>query len=299
MEKPLTIREAYLQASSFLSTTRNTQDVQHVCRLLLEHVLEMDRSELLLSWQEPFPMERMEALQQALQRKAEGVPVQYITGEQEFFGFTFRVSPAVLIPRPETELLVERVQYWGRRLSDRLGKHSLKTADIGTGSGIIPITLALLEPDWQFYAVDLSPDALGMASQNAELHHVRDKLEFIEGDLLQPLLERQVDIDILISNPPYIPSTDVLELQPEVKDYEPLLALDGGADGLRCYRELIEGAGQLGRPPHIIGFETGAGQAADVADMLRAAGNWDRVEIVKDLAEIERHVIGLGNEWAL
>jgi len=257
---------------------------------LLQHVLGVSRSELFLRWEEPFPAERREEWERALLRRSHGEPVQYITGEQEFYGLTFRVTPAVLIPRPETELLVEQIVAAGQRLWP---EGAPLAADIGCGSGAIAVTLAVRCPGWKVTAVDVSPDALDVARVNARSNGVGDRVTFFEGDLLEPYIRERMSVDILVSNPPYIETGDLAGLQPEVRLYEPVLALGGGPDGLRFYRAILDQVRRLPSMPAVIGFEVGQGQARQVAQWVRERGHWNDVRIIPDLAGIERHVIGV------
>lgn len=221
-----------------------------------------------------------------VRRKAAGEPAQYIIGEQEFYGLTFQVNPAVLIPRPETELLVERIALEGDALWPGGAPYA---ADIGTGSGAIAAALAHLRPAWRVAASDISPDALAVAQDN--VRRLGLAVAFKQGDLLEPFAGEP--LDIVVSNPPYIPAEDIPHLQPEVRDFEPRGALDGGPDGLMPYRAMMAQLALLPRPPRLIGFELGQGQAADVAELLRAAGHWDEIVMVPDLAGIDRHVLGI------
>lgn len=275
-----------------------TQDPEQVVLLLLTHLTGWERGELLMRWNEPFPAGRWEEWSDWLRRKAAGEPVQYITGEQTFYGLSFGVTPAVLIPRPETELLVERMleeadRIARRPLSDAGGAPTL--VDIGTGSGAIAVTFACLRPDWRVVATDVSEQALRVAERNAARHGAAERIRFLRGDLWSPVAEAGIRADIVVANPPYIPAGDIPRLMREVRDYEPRLALDGGDDGLALYRRLF---GQMrtfarDRLPRAIGLETGAGQARAVADMMRGLGAWDVVDIVCDLSGLERHVIGI------
>jgi release factor glutamine methyltransferase len=341
----LTIGEACLQASSFLAGCGVSEPRENAERLLM-HALGLDRAALLRDWREPMPAGRLAEWAAMVGRKAAGEPVQYITGEQWFYGLPLAVSPAVLIPRPETELLVEAVLETADRLwpgrhggayprvagtpapqphaADRsparpragnagtsqphadidssrsrvadAGTARLRVADIGTGSGAIAVTLAVQRPGWCLCATDLSPDALAVAKANAERHGVSDRIAFIRGDLLEPFAAGGGDgddraLDIVVSNPPYIPSSDLPGLQREVRDYEPRLALDGGADGLDPYRRMTAQLRTLPSAPRIVAFEVGLGQARDVAGLLDATGLWPDIRIVRDYAGIERHVI--------
>ncbi len=198
----------------------------------------------------------------------------------------FEVTPDVLIPRPETELLVEAVLTQAKTMWP---DGSASALDVGTGSGVIAVSLKLLRPQLEVTASDISPGALGVARRNAE--RLGARIDFREGSLLEPFAGGH--FDILVSNPPYIPAADIEELQPEVRDFEPRGALDGGPDGLWPYREIMKQLDLLDSDPKLIAFELGMGQAEEVADMLRARGSWSTVETVHDLAGIGRHVIGI------
>ncbi|MGG4342653.1 peptide chain release factor N(5)-glutamine methyltransferase [Paenibacillus lautus] len=281
------IREAFVEASSFLDGLR-VMEPQRNAQLLLEHVLGLSGTSYYMALAEPFPADRRHALEEAINRKAQGVPAQYIIGEQEFYGRPFGVTPAVLIPRPETELLVEAVLKYGQELTLRSNER-LQAIDIGTGSGAIAITLALQEPAWDLQASDISPDALEVAAHNAK--QLNASVEFRQGNLLEPFAG--MTPDILVSNPPYIPAEDIEGLQPEVRDYEPRTALDGGPDGLNPYRIMMAQLPLLSAPPRLIAFELGMGQAEDVAELLRSEGHWKEIVTVPDLAGIDRHVLGI------
>ncbi|MEO3947201.1 peptide chain release factor N(5)-glutamine methyltransferase [Gorillibacterium sp. CAU 1737] len=282
-----TIREAYVQASSFLRAA-GVEEAEVSVRRLLALQLGVPDAELLWRFPEPFPTAAEEKWQARLARRAAGEPLQYITGEQEFYGLSFQVSPAVLIPRPETELLVEAIARHGGRLWP---EGAPLAADIGTGSGAIVVTLATLCPAWQLAAVDLSPDALAVARENAAHHGAADRIRWLQGDLLAPLAEAGLAPDILVSNPPYIPSADISGLMREVRDHEPHLALDGGPDGLIPYRRMVEQLDQLAAVPRLVGFELGQGQADAVEALLRSTGRFEWTEQIVDYAGIPRHVV--------
>ncbi|MBO2944742.1 peptide chain release factor N(5)-glutamine methyltransferase [Paenibacillus sp. F411] len=283
-----TIREAFAEASSFLKA-HEVMEPQRNAQLLLEHVLGLSGTSYYVALGDPFPAEKQGELEEGITRKAQGVPAQYITGVQEFYGREFKVSPAVLIPRPETELLVEAVLQYGQKLAAGPGGE-LNVVDIGTGSGAIAVTLALESPRWRVLASDISPAALNAAEENARKCGAR--VDFRQGNLLEPF--SGLMIHILVSNPPYIPARDIEELQPEVRDHEPRTALDGGPDGLDPYRAMMEQLQLLQAPPRLIALELGMGQAPEVAELLRRAGHWQDIVTVKDLAGIERHVLGVG-----
>ncbi|WP_419875647.1 peptide chain release factor N(5)-glutamine methyltransferase [Candidatus Pristimantibacillus sp. PTI5] len=302
-KEPLTLRQASVQATALL-LAEAVEEPRNNAELLLMHLLGIDRAALLRDGGEPFPSERIAEWEALIRRKAAGEPVQYMIGEQWFYGRPFKVTPAVLIPRPETELLVEAVleaadQLWPAAQGSGEG-FAPTVVDVGTGSGAIAVTLASQRPAWRVCASDLSPDALAVARTNAARQEAADRLTFVQGDLLMPFVpgheqsespHGELRIDVLVSNPPYIPSADMPGLQREVRDYEPHLALEGGADGLTPYRRMIEQLPLLAQMPRIVAFELGMGQPRIVAEMLRALDRWDDIRIISDYAGIERHVI--------
>uniref|UniRef100_UPI00403F7C3B peptide chain release factor N(5)-glutamine methyltransferase n=1 Tax=Paenibacillus sp. FSL K6-1096 TaxID=2921460 RepID=UPI00403F7C3B len=301
------IREAFAEASSFLAA-HGVNEPQRSSQLLLEHVLGLSGAAYYMALADPFPAGLKSRWEALVSRRAAGEPVQYITGEQEFYGRAFEVTPEVLIPRPETELLVEAIlkygaQLWPDGMVPARGEAAsagngagapraarpLTAVDIGAGSGAISVTLAAEAPAWRVCAGDISPGALAVAGRNAQRHGTA--LDLRLGDLLEPFAG--METDILVSNPPYIPGGDIAGLQREVRDHEPRTALDGGGDGLNPYRRMMEQLPLLPAPPRLVGFELGQGQAEQVADMLRAAGHWDEIITIEDLAGIPRHVLGI------
>ncbi|WP_211747458.1 peptide chain release factor N(5)-glutamine methyltransferase [Paenibacillus sp. Marseille-Q4541] len=278
-------REAFAKASSFLEDC-GVLEPQNNARLLLMHVLGLEGAAYYMAQPEPFPAELITAFTDAVNRKGRGEPAQYIIGQQEFYGLLFQVTPSVLIPRPETELLVEAMMKHGDELWPGGAPRAI---DIGTGSGAIAVTLKVQRPSWDVAASDISSEALEVAALNAAANGAA--VTFREGDLLAPFAGER--FDILVSNPPYIPAGDIAGLQREVREHEPRTALDGGPDGLAPYRIMMAQLDLLAAPPALVGFELGQGQAQDVAELLRQAGHWDLIEIVPDLAGIERHVLGI------
>ncbi|MCY9759500.1 peptide chain release factor N(5)-glutamine methyltransferase [Paenibacillus alvei] len=285
---PATIREAWVQASSFLAEN-GVDDAGHHAELLLRHVLGMERTAYLVALTEQLPEDAVSVFEEAISRRSTGEPTQYIMGEAYFYGLSFEVTSDVLIPRPETELLVEAVLAEADRLWPL--EAQLRVVDIGTGSGAIACALAHERPHWRVSAGDISPAALAVAKSNAERLGVAERMLWHQGDLLNPFAG--CEMDILVSNPPYIPADDIAGLMREVRDYEPHTALDGGADGLDPYRRLVGMLTTLSKAPRLIGFEVGQGQARDVAALLAHAGYNEKLIIVPDLAGIERHVIGI------
>ncbi|MCA1294065.1 peptide chain release factor N(5)-glutamine methyltransferase [Paenibacillus sp. alder61] len=281
----LNISEARREASSFLAA-RGVAEPESNAELLLRHVLGLEGAAYLAALRDPFPLERKAEWEEVIRRKAAGEPAQYIIGEQDFYGLTFKVTPAVLIPRPETELLVEAIV----QAADRLWPGGApQAADIGTGSGAIAAALAHLRPSWRISASDISPEALAVAQEN--VRRLGLDVAFKQGNLLEPFAGEP--LDIVVSNPPYIPADTIAHLQPEVRDHEPRGALDGGPDGLAPYRTMMAQLPLLPRPPRLIGFELGMGQAGEVAELLRQAGCWSEIVTIPDLAGIDRHVLGI------
>ncbi|WP_414694669.1 peptide chain release factor N(5)-glutamine methyltransferase [Paenibacillus sp.] len=288
----MTVREAYMRASSFLGE-RGASEAPKSAELLLQHVLGVSRTRLLVLWSDPIDDDAFDALWAMLQRRVAGEPVQYITGEAYFYGRRFAVNRSVLIPRPETELLAERVLQLGDELWGAPG--APRVVDVGTGSGAIAATLAAERPAWRVAASDLSAEALETARGNSEALGVAGGVTFLLGDLLEPAIAAfgADGIDAVVSNPPYIPSAEMEGLQVEVRDYEPRLALDGGEDGLEPYRRMLSQMAAHGAWPRLLGFECGLGQARELASLLRETGHWPDVTIVEDYAGIERHVLGV------
>ncbi|MHB8174267.1 MAG: peptide chain release factor N(5)-glutamine methyltransferase [Nitrospirota bacterium] len=221
-------------------------------------------------------------------RRAMREPTQYILGRAEFLGRMFQVNPAVLIPRPETELLAREGADFLKSLDSPLA------ADIGTGSGCIAVTLALEVPGAFIYALDCSDGALSIARANADKSGAAGRMEFLRGDLLQPLsgMGLRGKLDLAVSNPPYIPTDDIPKLQPEVL-FEPVPALDGGLDGLGAIRRLVHEAPLYLRPGGKLMLEIGFGQAGAVREMVNDEPGLEIEKIVLDFAGIERIIIAV------
>lgn len=229
----MNIRQLASQLAATLQRHR-ISDSQLEAEVLLRLALQYDRAQFYASLNEPVAPELHKHIYELVTRRTGGEPLAYITGYKEFYGLDFIVSPAVLIPRQETELLVDTALAFA--CERPIGRISV--ADIGTGSGAIVVALAKNLPDAQVYATDRSPDALAVAAQNCRKHSVQDRISLLQGDLLTPLPH---PVDLIVSNPPYIASELLPELAPEVRR-EPQLALDGGAQGLQVIRRLIEQA---------------------------------------------------------
>jgi release factor glutamine methyltransferase len=251
--------------------------------ILLSEVLDMERINLYVNFDKPLTKGEVDKYRQFVIARSKGTPVAYIIAKQEFMSLNFKVTEATLIPRPETEHLVEVIL-------DKIkavGLDRVKVVDVGTGSGAIIVSLTkLAEKEIEAIAVDISADALDVAKENADNYELLDKIDFRLGSLLEPVSEM---VDIVVSNPPYIPTSDIKGLQREVKN-EPITALDGGQDGLDFYREIINQSLTKLNTGGLIAFEIGINQADDVASLLEN-NNFDNIKIIKDYAGIERVVL--------
>jgi release factor glutamine methyltransferase len=256
-------------------------DERRTAALLLRHILSIDQAQLLIHSNQPLEPEQYDLYLRLIARRAKGEPVQYITGHQEFYGLDFSVNPDVLIPRPETELLVERVITLARHSPHQI------IADIGTGSGCIAVSLAVNIPDAQFIATDISSSALEVARANAQRHRVADRIKFLQGDMLKPLVQLRIASDIIASNPPYVPDSYPELLQREVRDYEPQIALYGGREGLDfACRLLADGKDCIKRGGHMV-IEIGYGQLDKLRPMINPA-DWELIDVAADLQSIPR-----------
>lgn len=255
--------------------------------VLLSHVLKKERIYLYVHFDEPLEAAELAAFREGVAKRARRMPAAYITGRREFMGLDFVVTPAVLIPRPDTEILVEAAVERLASLSEN-EKKPLRFADIGTGTGAIALSvLRYAAGDVAADAVDVSSAALDVARENAERLGLAARVSFHEGDLLAPLADAAYDA--ILSNPPYIPDADVESLAPEVRGYEPLTALKGGADGMDFYVRLVEDAPQYLRAGGFLAVEAGIGQAQKIRALAKES--WGDVEILHDLAGIERVVV--------
>ncbi|MBI2680457.1 MAG: peptide chain release factor N(5)-glutamine methyltransferase [Candidatus Solibacter usitatus] len=265
----MTVQTALLQGSKLLEDAAVIAP-RLTAEVLLCHALDCERPYLFAHSDRE--LEEVEWIHYGryLHERMQGKPTQYITGRQEFYGREFRVTPAVFIPRPETEGVVQAALAVGAR----------RILDVGTGSGALAVTLAL-ETGTQVFALDISGDALAVAAENAR--RLKAPVAFVRGDLLSAVASRSMDL--IVSNPPYVPRTDQVGLQREVRDWEPELALYGGESGLDVYARLVEDAARVLRPGGWLIMELGFQSRDGVAAMLRG---WREVKIVPDLAGIPR-----------
>ena len=253
---------------------------------LLAGLLGVGRVAVRLDLAETVPAPIAERYAHAVSRRARREPLQRILGWEEFRGVRVRLTDAVLVPRPETETLVE----WALALLPPPGGRQLLAIDLGTGSGCIACALASERPDLDVIAVDVSPAAAAVARDNAQALGLAARVGVVAADLLDGV--RDLGADLIVSNPPYLPSALVPELAPEVRIHEPRLALDGGADGLTLIRRIVTTARRYLRPSSALAIETAGGDQVEAAAALLRAAGWDRVAVRADLVGIERFVAG-------
>ena len=282
----MTYRELYEYGKSRLSEA-GIAEAGLDARLLLEYVCHADRNELILYADRERNSMEEQFYRMVIEKRASRIPLQHITGEQEFMGLSFQVNEHVLIPRQDTEILVEEAM---RHLGD-----GMRILDLCTGSGCILLSLLKYSNECEGVGIDISEEALKTARENAEKLGL--DAVFLAGDLLGPLAdfvsERTPDrlFDMVVSNPPYIETAVIDTLMPEVRDHEPFCALDGGADGLQFYRRILAEAPAHMRRGAVLLFEIGCGQGEAVARLMQEAG-FVQVEVLQDYAGLDRVVCG-------
>ncbi|HUS11901.1 MAG TPA: peptide chain release factor N(5)-glutamine methyltransferase [Pyrinomonadaceae bacterium] len=280
------IAEAILQGAHVLRLA-GVPEARREAGSLLAHILGRDRSFILSHAEDAITAEHAELFRRYLERRAEGEPLQYISGHQEFFSLDFEVNRNVLIPRPETELLIEKTLKLFAAFND-----APFICDVGTGSGCVAITLVHKLPQSRGVAIDISPAALAVAQRNAERHSVSDRIEFVVSDCFSALDvrdPRQSAFDLIVSNPPYVRNGAMAGLQREVRDFEPHSALVAGEDGLAVIRRLLLDAGSFLKPAGFLLFEIGFDQAAVVKKLIDRRV-WQLLAIHPDLQGIPRTV---------
>lgn len=248
---------------------------------LLQMVCRIERSYYYVHREEDITQDAQKEYEIAVQKRAEHIPLQYIIGEQEFMGLRFKVNSNVLIPRQDTETLVEQVL--------KIVKPGMKVLDLCTGSGCVLISVLKNAPELTGVGSDISKTALLVAKENAKMHEV--DADWIRSDLFDNITET---FDVIMANPPYIPTGEILSLMPEVRDFEPENALDGGADGLDFYRKIAGQVKDYLNPGGYVYMEIGYDQGEAVSELMRNAG-FTEVEVIKDLARNDRVVKGKGN----
>ena len=270
----MTVLEAIQKSAEFLGK-KNVESPRLQVELLLAHLLKMPRMKLYLNFERVLTVSETDALREFVKRRGQREPLQHIVGSTSFCGYEIAVNRHALVPRPETELLAEL----GWQFLSTINSQPSSALDFGTGTGCIAIALAAKCPNAKIVAVDISPDTLTLAKQNAIANKVAGRIEFLQGDGFVPLPEKS-QFDLLISNPPYIPSAEIETLLPEVRDFDPRGALDGGTDGLDFYRKLAIEAKPFLKQEGKIMLEFGDGQS-DVIRKIFEDEKWI-VEAVKD-----------------
>ena len=274
----MTYQEAYRRGYERLEAAGIT-DARTDTWILMEAVSGMSRALYLAERDRPMPPEMEARFREMTEKRTRRIPVQYLTGEQEFMGYSFRVTPDVLIPRQDTEVLVET--------AEKALKPGMRVLDMCTGSGCIAVSLALRHPEIQVQASDISGKALAVAQENAR--RLVAEVTFVQSDMFAEILG---PFDVIVSNPPYIPTEVIETLQEEVRLHEPKGALDGSGDGLFFYRILAEKGGRYLKPGGRMFLEIGCEQSRDVEALLRENG-FEEIQTGKDLAGLDRVVTGV------
>lgn len=269
------------KAQGYLSM-KGIENPRLTAEALLAHCLGLKRIDLYLNYDRPLNEGELSTYRSLLSRRARHYPLQYLTGWVEFYSSRFLVAEGVFIPRPETEVLVERVK--------KAIEGEAMVADIGTGCGVIAISLAKILPLARFYASDISEDALKVAKENAVKNGVEERITFLSGDLLAPLKGLEGKLDAVVSNPPYIPQDELGNLPDEVRLYEPKAAIDGGKGGTEIQERIIAEAWPYLREGGILALEVGDLQSKRVSSLMEE--RYSRIEDFPDLNGIERVVMG-------
>jgi release factor glutamine methyltransferase len=277
----VTVRESWLQTRDRLEAA-NVPDAGLEAEVLLRHALGVDRAEYFASLEQPVEVSERHLADALADRRVAGEPLAYILGRREFYGHELRVGPGVLVPRQETELLVDAVLEF-------VADHNLRrptVVDVGTGSGAIPIAVAKSLPDATVFGTDISPDALKVAEANVLAHGVQDRVRLLQGDLLEPVQE---PVDAIVSNPPYLTTDELAGLPADVRR-EPEIALDGGRDGLEAIWALLRQAQSLLRRPGVLAVEIAPRQVEEVVEMAQGLFPGALVTHRLDLASLPRVV---------
>ena len=280
-----TVLRTMLWSADYLKT-KGVASARLDAEYLLAHVLGVGRLEMYLQHERPLSSRELDTFRPLLKRRAKREPLQYVLGRQAFRTLDLEVGPGVLIPRPETEQLVEAVLGWASE------RHGLVGLDVGTGSGAIALSLLSEGPFERFVGTDVSGAALAVAARNRHALGMAERLDLRAGGVFDPI-EAGERFDVVVSNPPYVAEVDRADLAPEIVDWEPVEALFGGSDGLAVIRSIVEGAGAVLRPEGLLALEVGAGQAGAVASLVEQSGGYGQVTIRKDLAGKERIVMAV------
>lgn len=280
----ITVLEALNLSTDYLSK-KNIESARLNAELMLAHILKCKRLELYLMFDRPLDDDELQQYRTFLARRAQREPLQYILGEVEFFNVKLKVNRNVLIPRPETELLVEKI------IDDFKNKQSFRFLDIGVGSGNISIALLKNINQAEAFALDISEEALSLAKENSELNEVQERINLIKFDILKDNIETLGKFDLIISNPPYVSAKDYETLEPELKVYEPRIALTDLYNGFTFYKKIIELSLFLLNDNGKIYFEAGKDQSEEIKNMMAEKG-FVNIGSIKDYQGIERIIYG-------
>ncbi len=292
-QHPSKVQKPSASIQSCLLHTSNTLAENHIgagmqeAAILLQYVTGLTLTELYCNLQRPLSPAEHSLLDSLLRRRSNHEPLQYITGSCGFYGREFNVDARALVPRPETELLVDAVVSHCEQVPEF--RDHVRIADVCTGSGAIGITLACQLPASTVVALDISAEALSVAAINRKQHCVQQQVDLVQGDLLAAF---QRGFDIVVSNPPYVETETIESLQPEVRCFEPRMALDGGVDGLQQMRILVHQARRVLVGGGVLIVEVGIGQSSAVMRLMRETGCWVDVTSIRDLQGIKRVVVG-------
>lgn len=283
----LTVLEALNGASDYLQN-KGIKSSRLNAELLLSHILNCKRLELYLSFDRPLQKSEIDSYRELLKRRSTFEPLQYIIGKVEFYGLEFEVNQSVLIPRPETELLVETV------IESVAKDENINILDIGSGSGNISIALAKNIPSCTVVGIDISEEAIETSTRNAKLNGVESQLMFVKKNILNGIEINENSFDVVVSNPPYVSVADFVNLDPELRLYEPQIALTDEIDGLSFYRNISVLSRSLLKNNGKLFFEIGAGQS-DAVKKILIDSDYKNIVIIKDYSDIERVIIGEKN----
>ena len=281
--RPETAREALLRATEALRK-RGKETPRLDADLLLAHALGLGRTQLYAQLDRRLSAAQQELFQDLLERRLAGAPVAHLLATKEFYGLTFHVGPDALIPRPETEILVEHAL---SILEGWEGEGRIRVADVGTGSGCIAIALTANSPAVHVWATDISPQAVDIARLNLESHGLEGRVDLLLGDLLNPVPK---PIRLIVANPPYVRRSDLEDLQAEIRDHEPHVALDGGPDGTDVIARLLAQAPAWLAPDGAMLLEIGALQGEAISELARKCFPAARVSVIPDYADLDRIV---------
>ncbi len=283
-EKPWTVRSVLQWTTDFFAQ-HDLASARLDAEVLLAHVLEQDRLALYLHYEDKVPGSALQAYKQLIRRRVNREPIAYITGMREFYSISFAVEPSVLIPRPETEHLVEYVLEHVKGDAGTTGQEALRLLEIGTGSGNLCIALAKHLPQAQIVSLDVSFSAIAVAMKNLRGHpDCSERIRLVQGDLLEGLHPERARFHLIVSNPPYVPNESWDDLAPEVREYEPRVALDGGRRGTEILHRILHSAARFLLPDGALVVEIGEDQAEAMAGMAEETGHYRQSRVLEDYA---------------